>query len=886
LLRPQVIDAKRRLAEGREKLKQRHLKGSPGIQVCQAMTDLYQSIVLDIYAAACQELADRSGGEMAENVALVAHGGFGRADIAPYSDVDLMILVEPVWQPRIGPLAERMVRDIFDAGLVLGQSVRTPQQACELAREDATICTSLIEGRLLVGSEALYARYTRRFQQQVRRRAKTLSTAIQRSRDAERRQYGETVYLLEPNVKRSPGALRDIQLLRWLGFAHFGCADPDGLRLQGELDRDDFERLRCAFEFLLHLRNELHFAAGRSADLLDRVEQVRIAEAFGFKPTEGLLAVELFMREYFRRTQGTRSIVSRFIARVDRGPAWRHFLAPLFSHQFERDYQVGPYQIAANARGLRKLNHDLAETLRLADVANAYDKPIAHDTCEAIRAAVAKLPSEITPETARRFLSLLSRPARLGELLRNLHEMGVLERLIPAFTHARSLLQFNVYHKYTVDEHSIRAVEEATRFLHDTGPLGSVYKHLKRKWLLHLALLIHDLGKGHVEDHSIVGMHIAQDVGERLELSDRDTETLKFLVHKHLMMAHLAFRRDTGDNQLVLRFAVEVGSAEVLEMLFVLTAADLAAVGPGVLNAWKVEVLADLFHRTIKHLGGEDPTLDLGTRLAASRSRVLTRLATGDDREWFERQLEAFPAAYLQTTPVEQIVADLKGLREVSPQRVVADGVWQAETGTVEYRVGTYENVTPGIFHKLTGALSGQGLRILSAEINTLADGLVFDRFVVVDPDFTGEPSAGRRQEVARALVTALERSDGKPPQFRRLWTGFDEARRLAVSAVPAQLRVDNGISERYTILDIFAADRMGLLHTISRTLFELGVSVHYAKIGTYLDQVVDVFYVTDEHGHKIDDEERLGEIRDGVLTAIEALERAEAEQSQPRAKR
>ena len=200
----------------------------------------------------------------------------------------------------------------------------------------------------------------------------------------------------------------------------------------------------------------MHFSAGKSNDQLDRAEQLRVAEVFGFQGTEGLLPVEQFMRQYFRHTNGVSDIVSRFIRNAQSGPAWKQFLAPLFSHQFERDYRIEPYQITANKRGLAKLSRDLAEILRLADVANRYDKPIAHATCEAIRTAVAKLPAEVSPEAAERFISLLSQPARLGELLHRLHNMGVLEKIIPAFAHARSLLQFNVYHKYTVDEHSIR----------------------------------------------------------------------------------------------------------------------------------------------------------------------------------------------------------------------------------------------------------------------------------------------------------------------------------------------------------------------------------------------------------------------------------------------
>src|SRR6185437_6151867 len=606
-LRSGVLAAKERLIEDRDALWQRHAEGASGVEVCAALADLLDAVVLELFDAALVDLGEDGPGGLRSEVALVPHGGYGRRDVAPYSDVDLMILHAPAAAARVAPLAQRMLQDLFDAGLMLGQSARTPVQACQLARKDPIIWTSLVEARYLAGSASLFAAFFRRFQKQAQRRSASLIAAVEKARGEERLQYGETVYLLEPNVKRSRGGLRDIQLIRWIGFARFGAVDPQALLARGALLAEDVAVLGGAAEFLLRLRNEMHFHARKSIDSLDRAEQVRLAAVYGYAGDAGLLPVEQFMREYFRLTEAVSQIATRFAANSRRGPRWGELLAPLFSHQFERDFRIGPAQITANPRGLAKLRGDPAEILRLADLANLYDKPIARATCEAIRQAVPGLPDEVSAETSSRFISLLSQGTRLGELLRSLHEMGMLEKIIPAFGHARCLLQFNEYHKYTVDEHSLRAVEQATDFQRDEGPLGLVYRHIKKKWLLHLALLLHDLGKGYEEDHSEVGLRIANETAARLGLSQADSETLAFLVHKHLMMSHLAFRRDTSDNQLVLSFAVEVGSPEVMQMLFVLTAADLAAVGPGVLNAWKVEVLADLHRRAMQHLAGQSP---------------------------------------------------------------------------------------------------------------------------------------------------------------------------------------------------------------------------------------------------------------------------------------
>ena len=878
--RAKILLSKQRLAEGRDKLRQRHARGAFGAQVSAAMADLFDGIVLELYQEALADIGEAGPDKLAAQIALVPHGGYGRRDVAPFSDVDLMILHTRAATDRVAPLAERMVRDLFDVGLHLGQSVRTVRDACHLGRQDATICTSLIESRYLAGSVGLFTQFARRFERQTRRGARRLIAEIDEARKDERGQFGETVYLLEPNVKRSQGGLRDIQLLRWVGFARYGVAEPDGLRLAGALARPDYDLIRRASEFLLRLRNEMHFHAGKSSDVLDRAEQMRLAEVYGYAGSAGLLPVEQFMQEYFRMTKGVSHIVSRFVTTAGSAPAWLDVFSPLYSHRFERDFRVSRNYVSVNPRSLESVRGDLAEILRLADVANRYDKRIAHPTSEAIRATIPALADDVTPVVAQRFLSLLDHPARLGELLRNLHEMEALEKIIPAFAHARSLLQFNEYHKYTVDEHCLRAVEAAAGFSQDNGPLGRVYRRIKRKWLLHLALLLHDLGKGFVEDHSDVGRDIAEKTAARLGLSDGDTETLKFLVHKHLHMAHLAFRRDTSDPQLIVRFAVEVGSPEALQMLFVLTAADFAAVGPGVLNGWKVQVLTDLYRATMGHLAEDAPALRNDELLRQRREEVLARAPEGEDRAWWGRQLAALPATYLDKTEVERIVADLAQLRRLARGDVAVQTRYLPEANTVEYKVGTSEEITPGVFHKLCGALASQGLQILSAEINTLADGLVFDRFWVHDPDFAREPPAGRGEQVERAIVDWLKGPDNKRPAFRRVWRAGGQRGPGALSPLQTQVRIDNSTSDRYTVIEFFAADRVGLLYTISRTLFELGLSISVAKIGTYLDQVVDVFYVSDERGHKISDEGRLEEIRARLLAVVEELAQQEAAQA------
>ncbi len=871
-LRPAVLAARDQLRKGREKLRTLHASGAPGIQVSSYLTDLIDAVCLELYQTA---LADLGGHACETHLALVAHGGYGRRDVAPFSDVDLMLLLDPGSEPHVRPVARRLTQDICDAGLTLGFSLRTPKEACSLALSDATVFTSLSESRFLAGHKPIFARFFRRLQRAAEKNSRRLTAAIEKARHEERQTYGETNFLLMPNIKRSLGGLRDIQLVRWLGFARYGNPDPEALESLDAISPEDRRRLRRAQEFLLRLRNELHFHSNRAQDVLDRQEQLRLAKLYGYQGDEGLLPVEQFMRDYFHHTSEVTYAMTHFLATAKARVGVRSVFNWLMSHNVEGDYRVGPIYISATPRGLARLRRDLVHVLRLMDLANLYDKMIEHRTWEVIREAVKERTAiALTREVADRFLSLLSQPGRLGDLLRRLHQLRVLEQIIPGMSHARCLLQFNEFHKYTVDEHSIRAVEQAERFFDHPGTVGQAYRALRNKRLLHLALLIHDLGKGNPEDHCDVGARLAEETAQRLGLAEREAEILRFLVRRHLVMSELAQFRDVYDPDVVVGLAVEVGSPEVLQMLYVMTCADWAAVGPGVLTDWKLDLLTQLYLNARRHLTGDTAAGAPDTAQSARREE-LRRLARekGVAGAWWSRQLDALPPVYLFAESPRAIVEQLQRLQQLKRQDAVAWARYLPERSAVEYTIGTYEDITPGIFHRLTGVLTSQRLEILSAEIHTLADGLVLDRFYVQDRDFAGEPPDSRRKDVCGKLTDSLRQPTDQPPKFPTLWGASSRSRGARPHRPPPQVLVDNATSDHFTILDVFALDRLGLLYTITRRLYELGLSVHKAKIGSHLDQVVDVFYVTDNEGNKISDEQRLTEIRDSLLKRIRQLE-------------
>lgn len=869
-LPPAVIQARSRLKEGRIKLRAQHDSGSPSVQVCVHLTDLLDSIVLDLFDAA---LIQSGLTDMTSRFALVAHGGYGRRDVAPFSDVDLMLLHSKEHASEAAALAQPLSQWIVDVGCQLGFSLRTPAQALKLAWSDAIVYTSLVESRMLTGSVDLFTRYMQGLRQGARRRSKRLIRAVEQARMTERRKYGETVFLLEPNIKRSRGGLRDIQLIRWIGFAQYGECDLEKLDQLGHLASEDYQTLRRGFQYLLRLRNQMHFEAGKAQDQLDRSLQMRLAQWSGFQGGEGILPVEQFMKEYFEHTSEIRYCSAHFAETAK----WQSPVALSIEHSMgipiQRDYRVGWRHVWATKSGLERLRRDPAAVLELMAVSSRFAKPIEHQTWREIRSAMlTRRISEIDRVTIQRFLELMSSSGNLADQLRRLHELRVLEQIIPEMTHARCLLQFNQYHKYTVDAHSIRAVECVTDLESDNGLLGIIYRGLKNKTILHLALLIHDLGKGYVEDHSELGRRIAEKTAERLRLSAQDKETLMFLVHQHLLLANTAFRFDLSNREAAVKFAAVVGSSERLQLLLLLTYADLASVGPDVVNQWKVDLLLQLYHQTDAHFRDDKPGEGFRGEIANRRELILQTVPhTTQETElsWWRSQIEALPIGYLMRTSPHVAVAELANLRQLDTQPSLAWGKYIEAQQAVEYTIATRQSGRPiGTFHRITGALSSMGLQINAADIHTQPGEIAWDRFIVEDQEFDGPPPQARIDAVCRKINTALDPLNTTPPNFPKKWNFGKSKGTSNLEIQPTQVRFDNSTSDNHTIITLFAYDRMGLLYAVSKVLFDMQLILHFAKISTHLDQVVDVFYVTDMTGKKIEESTRLYMIRQRLLQA------------------
>jgi [protein-PII] uridylyltransferase len=872
-LRPIVLEVRRQLADGRQQLREQHDRGLDGARVCTRYTSLVDTAILRLYDAYLGELSEPDARQVRERVALVAHGGYGRRQQAPFSDVDLMILYEGKRDALIGQLAARLTQDICDVYQHLGHSLRTPAEAMQQARADAQVGTSLLESRLLVGNGSVYQRYSELMKGMIERRSAASARAFIAERRKERLEFGETVYLLEPNVKRSRGGLRDVHLLRWLWYLKSGVADPDRLHDMGLLSKFDHRRLMSAQGFLLRVRNEMHFHANETCDALSRAEQLRLAEALKYQGRKGLRPVEQFMRDYFHHTAHVWRLAHRLSELMQPASRVSRVLVPMFGRKIEDDYQIGRHEINATSRALARLEQHREEVLKLAELARREGKRISQDTWHFIYRTAPKYSSEPKPAVNHKFLKLLADPLRLGELLRRLHELGVLEKIIPAFSHARSLLQFNQYHKYTVDEHCIRTVEEATQFAERQDLLGDVYRRLADKVTLHLALLLHDLGKGYEEDHSEVGRRIAQETARRLGLPPEQARTLEFLVHRHLFMSHFGLKYDTSQTQLVNRFAEEVGSQERLDLLFLVTCADLAGVGPDVLSSWKVEVLSELYVRASRQLAAKSgAAVDGKPDGERSAARQLLNTVERDD-PWFERHLAALPESFITKRPAATIVDILRRLHRLESRAGTAWASYLPETDTIEFLAGIDQGAGRAIFSSMAGALTSNRMQILAADTNTLPDGLLLLRYVACEPETPGEPSAERLAKVSQALVASIDSDE--PPTFPKILGREQKEAGAVLSDLPNAVRIDNELSDECSVVEVITVDRRGLLYRLARALHDLGLVIRFSKIGTYLDQVVDVFYVTERDGQKPQGEERLGEIRESLMAAISPVAKA-----------
>lgn len=837
-----------------------HLQGGGGAHIVKALSDLADSLILKGFQSLDPRFVQGWGGT------LIAIGGYGRQELSPASDIDLMFLYPEGQAKETEVVSSHLLCILWDLGYTVGHSMRTLEETLGLARQDALIATSLLESRFLHGDRNLFKNFHRTFFSKViDKHIKDVLAYLNQGREASRLEYGATPYLLEPNLKQSPGGLRDIHHLKWVASARYHTHHLPQVHQWGHLSNIEYASLVEGQDFLWKIRNHLHFMAGKASDHLTIDLQEEIAPFFDLKDRRGL------MRSYYMQTGRILEIAKRFTRETvssGRVGRWRRSWK---TRQVAPGFQVFSGEIGIQSEKPFQFFDDDANMLRLFLLAKTHTVRIADAVLEVIyQISEEKRDIPLSAAAISLFKTLITEPGGIAESLRMMHRVRLLWRIIPEFSAVNCLVQESRSHTFTVDEHSFRAVEAAEQFLHEEGPLQEIYLGTPRKDLLHLAILLHDIGKGGTEDHSTRGADVAKTVVARLSYSEKEQKQLVFLVQKHLMFSEIALYRDFTDEPVLHQFVERVQDLDALRKLFILTCADIRATAPEMLTDWKKELLLKLYKESSSLLNGKVSTPET-KKVAAITEKIFKTLQGKYPESWLRELLLTLIPRYYLITPFEKVVLDIDALSRLPKKNIQIETRFLSDQGVTEYNLYTYDWMTSGIFSSMVGVLAAKGLHVLAAQVFTHPNGMVIDTFQVIDPDYRKGAPVERVESIVAAIEGVLQGEESVEALLNKSRRFPTKKERAGLTQKEKNIRilVDNNSSHTFTVIDIFAPDKRGLLFTIAKVIVSLGLSVHAAKIATRLDQVVDVFYVLGEDQKKITDPETIVLIQDRLKDEI-----------------
>jgi len=855
------------LAEGYDSLKVRHAEGASGQESVRTHARLMDDVILSLTRLiAADAVAD---GLAATPQVVMALGGYGRGELHPLSDVDLMVIYDGKMSPYVQRMMQELLYSLWDLGLHVGHSLRSLDDCVAMARTDFPSRTSMQEARFLAGDRRLFARFQRVLRQEVFRRdfGQFLETTLV-ERDARYRKHGASPYIGEPNVKESAGGLRDMHTAMWLGEAKFGTRTLRELADKGLITPREQAAADAALTFLWRVRNELHFFSGHKNDVLTRDLQPRIAKNLGYENDATSLGVERFMRDYYLHARVIHRVSKRLIARCQetlsrRGSAERRRRQQALAdglvffdgrlHLADRD----PSQLRVDPARLMKVFghlHRLGCELSL-DLERAVEDSL-HLVDDAFRRSDA---------VGELFLDICRSWGRVCQTFSEMHELGLLGRYLPEFGALTCLVQYDVYHKFSADQHSLLAVEHLEALAPgqsaESEGAAPVLSEVEKPELLMLGMLLHDIGKARGHGHVAKGIPLVRGLTARMGLPSADAAAVEFLVAHHLTMSHVAQRRDIDDPKTVTDFAAVVGDPQRLRMLYLLTYADMRAVGPGVLTPWRARILHELYTRTLDLLTG-------GRVAKPSRAQLAERLhaaAKGEvDLQAVKAHLAMMADRYLESTGVQRMAEHLRMLGELGEAPVVTALFQHPDLGSSDLVVVTRD--LPGLFSLIAGTLAASGVNIISAQIHTRADGIAIDTFQVNDPagDVVGSAAHWARSlDALRAVITGEQSVEALLARRRAL------GREATGPGGPPKIALDNQLSDSATVIEVKCPDRLGLLYLITRALAGLGLDIVSARIATEIDQAFDTFYVQDREGRKLEDPDTLERARVGLEQAL-----------------
>lgn len=859
-----VKEARHFLEEGFIKARQLHVNGSVGREVLGYLTKLVDDLLLGLLNAIFDD-----GGSASPPFTVLAVGGYGRGELSPGSDIDILLLCDNPSSKGTKKQVEKFVYPLWDLKLNLGYSVHDTDSCLELARKDFTVLTSLMDMRQIQGESGVEVieKLWERLKEEVLPKTTEIfiKDHIRRVKER-RRRYGESIFILEPNVKESPGGLRDLHSALWMAKVVNRVRSMEELIGAEIISARDWARVESALDFLWTIRNELHFQAGRKDDRLTFNNQERMSLFLGYRDKGSVRAVEQFMRDYYLHAD-----------------AIRHFTNHLFEESLSA-VSSGTVEVKLNGRFVLSKGE-----LSLLEIEPHFNSPesilnifkIAHRNKVRLSPSLlheiykrridGKINFRVEEEVSKEFFKIFEARDGVSFLLEDMHEAGVLSLFLPEFEPLRRQVQHDAYHIYTTDMHSIFTVRELENIrnerLKDELPfLTGVASQIEDWALLLLAGLLHDIGKGVGKGHAERGASMVPAIALRLGLSDEQSDTLHFLVRNHLEMAQVSQKRDLSDPSLINRFAKLVGNEERLKMLVLLTVADQRAVGPEGFNEWKRALLLDLFLKALRAL---EKGVELWADFTMGREKIIKALSEKVEMiiggERLAYNLKAMPQRFFLTRRADTLARYLILLEKLTKNDIlVCEHVNDVDNKNTELVLSTWD--VSGLFYKIAGVLSSNGVNILSADIYTRADGAVLDIFRLNDP-------AGEIVEESKWKNIEIELKEafqGKLDVAQRLKKRRRPTLHLKrMPYKPPRVEFDLESSDLCTIIEVYAHDRVGLLFDITYTLTEMGLDIDRAIIATEVDHAADVFYVKNAEGIKVTGDAELEHIKSRLLQVI-----------------
>ena len=847
------------------RLRMLHRYGMGGLAVASGQAQVVDAVISHAYRLALNRYLKQPNKKGdPSTAAIVAVGGYGRSELCPHSDVDLLILYDRASEDFGRFLASELIYLMWDIGLKVGHSFRTPEQCIEIAKQDSTAENSLLDSRLMVGGDAVFHKLRNLL---ARHCSKGTRTFVERKRAEFLERYGrlgETVFLLEPNVKESPGGLRDFHGILWLALGAWGLEKGEDLTKNGVLSPADWGRAHRGYDWIMRARIEMHFLTNRRADQLTFDLQPEVAAGLRIGPRKHFRPVEVFMKQYFLHAQNVHEVLRLVMdaAQHTMGKRQRQVL-------IEWDNGLHFIRTSGELRlgdtGRNPFPTSPLDMMRVCGVTQKMGLRLGEDVQNSVRNNLAMVNRrwQRDPQVSAQFLEMLRRPGKVGAALRSLHNCGLLGKYIPEFGHITRLMQHDYYHSYTTDEHTLRAIEVLDRAWTNPPPRMERYQeltyHITDPAVLYLGLLFHDIGKGLGGGHSEKGAARATAVCERLGMDPRKAAQVELLVRHHLLLSHLSQRRDLSDPSVARQAAEIVGDVETLSMLCILTYADASAVSPDVWTEWKNVLLWELFDQIhAQFLGLEAATAREESQLLELRARAQAILETNKDpafpetplplssaRLWMEEHLSLLPHRYLLGYRPELVAKQILLARRSRSAGPAVAFIPMPDEGYTFMLLCCPD--TPGLFARMAGSLAALSVNILGARLDTRKDGMAVDVLWISTPQgqVISEPSHMRR--IAATVEAVLSGTQSLEDLEKRT-----SVRPLAPVTKRLQLRLNNDISETCTVLEVIAADRLGLAYMIGKTLTSLGLNIAFAKLSTEKTMAFDVFYLTGPDGGKI----------------------------------